>query len=708
MQSNKFFSDTVSKQNKMKKIFIAIIGCLLMINTMAQIKIDRTKQPKPGPAPVISFADPVMYDMPNGITVLVVENHKLPKVTASYYIDYGPVTEGNKAGNLTMMGQMLNEGTTTMSKAQFDEAVDQIGAEVSLDATGGNASALARYFDKAFILMAEALRKPAFPQESFDKVKSLTLTDLKVTEKSAKAISERVVNALAYGLDHPNGEFANEQTVNNITLDDIKKAYAQFITPSRGYLTFVGDIKAKEAKALAEKAFADWKGVLLTLPKINDVKNPEKTEVDFVDVPNAVQSELTVTNLVSLPMSSPDYFAVLLANQILGGGADSRLFMNLREKHGFTYGSYSDISAGRWQTTFDASASVRNEKADSAAAEILKEINRIRTEKVSDEELKDAKAMYNGNFALGLENPARTASFARNILMNDLPKDFYRTYLQKINAVTVDDIQRVAQKYFNHDNTRIVVVGKADAVKTGMAKLGYDVKMYDKLAKPSTAKMAAAVNKSADEIIAKYIAAVGGEEEIKKVNSILITGEMSMQGNKLNVTQKIMTPNLQLMDLTMGGQPVMHQVFNGTTGYQAQMGNKQDLSEDELTEYKETKGFVQQLFYKTDGYKLEVAGVEKVGENDAYKIKVTSPSGRTSTEYYDATSGYLVKEDKTMKINGQEIQQSAEHSNYKKAGNIMIPFTNEISVQSPMGSQGFTIEIKDVKLNEGVTAEDFK
>jgi hypothetical protein len=516
------------------------------------------------------------------------------------------------------------------------------------------------------------------------------------------------VNALAYGLDHPNGEFETEQTINRITLDDIKNAYAKYITPSRGYLTFVGDIKPKDAKALAEKAFSDWKGASLTLTKLNEVKNPGKTEVDFVDVPNAVQSELTIVNLVDLPMSSPDYFPVLLANQILGGSADARLFMNLREKHGFTYGSYSSISAGRWQTTFAATASVRNEKADSAVAEILKEINRIRTEKVSDEELKDAKAIYNGNFALGLENPARTASFARNILINDLSKDFYRTYLQKINAVTVDDVQRAAQKYFNYSNARVVVVGKAEAVQPDLAKSGYDIKMYDKLAKPVSTKPAAAVNMSAHEIIAKYIAAVGGEEEIKKINSILMTGEMSMRGNTLNVTQKIMNPNLQLMDISMGGQSVMHQVFNGTTGYQTQMGTKQDLSEDELAESRETKGFVQQLFYKTGGYKLEVAGVEKVGDNDAYKIKVTSPSGRTTTEYYDAASGYLVKEDKIMKINGQEIQQSVEHSNFKKAGNIMIPFTNEFSVQSPMGSQDFTIEIKDVKLNEGVTAEDFK
>lgn len=692
----------------MKKILIVAIGSLCMLNAMAQIKIDRTKQPKPGPAPAISFPDPVIYNMKNGITVLIVENHKLPKVSASYYIDYGPVTEGNKAGTLDFMGQMLSEGTTNMSKAEFDEAVDQMGADVSLNASGGNASALTRYFDKAFMLMANALRHPSFPQESFEKIKSLTLTDLKSSEKSARAISGRVVDALAYGLDHPNGEFETEQTINNITLDDIKKSYATYITPSRAYLTFVGDIKPAAAKALAEKAFGDWKGNALTLPKLNEVKNPDKTEVDFVDVPNAVQSELTVINLVDLPMSSPDYFAVLLANQILGGNSDARLFMNLREKHGFTYGSYSSVGSGRWQSTFTASASVRNEKADSAVAEILNEINRIRSEKVTDEELKNAKAIYNGGFALGMENPARTASYARNILINNLPKDFYRAYLQKINAVTVDDVQRAAQKYFNYNNTRIIVVGKEETVKPGLAKYGYTIKDYDKYAKAAASKDAAAVNVNADEVIAKYINAIGGADEINKLTSIVMTGDMTMQGMTLDVTQKRMNPNLEMMDMKMNGQTVVHLAFNGQTGYQTQMGNKQNLSEDEINDYKENKGLVQQVFYKSDGYKLEVAGVEKVGDNDAYKIKVTSPSGTKSTEYYDTQTGYLIKEDKTIKAGGQEVQQTIEHSNYKKVGNVMLPFTNAISVETPMGTQDFTIQVKEAKLNEGVTADDFK
>ncbi len=693
----------------MKKIIITAFSFLLLLNVPAQKKIDRSKQPEAGPAPVISVGTPVTYKLDNGITVLVVEDHHLPKVTATYFIDQGPILEGAKIGAFDMMGNMLSEGTTTKTKAQFDEAVEQMGADVNLGGSRSSASALTRYFNKAFTLMAEALRHPSFPQESFEKKKSQTLTGLKANEKNAKAISARVVNALAFGTSHPNGEFETEESVNALTLDDIKKSYDKYVTPSRSYLTFVGDIKPLEAKALAQKALGDWKGATLSLPKLNMVDNPSKTEVDLIDLPNAVQSEITVLNLVNLPMSSPDYFPLLLANQILGGGSEGHLFMNLREKHGYTYGAYSSISAGRFQTKFNAAASVRNEKVDSAVMQILNEVNIIRTKQVSAEELKNAKSLYNGSFALGLEDPERTAAFSSNILINDLPEDFYKTYLQKINAVTAEDIQRVAQKYFNYDNTRIVIVGKSETVKPGLVAMGYPVNMYDRYAKELAMKPMASPtsNKSPDEIITNYLKAIGGEEKLKEVKSIIITGKMNMHGMDLTYEEKKMSPNMSVTDIIMNGNPVVHKFFNGKTGSTTQMGNKQDLSQDEIAASAETKGVFPQLFYK-EGYKLENTGLEKVGTNDAYKINITSPSGIKSTEYYDVNSGYLVKAIRSVKAGGQDVQQSIEFSNYKKTGDIMFPFTDTVSVESSAGSQEFVIDIDDVKVNTGVTAEDFK
>ena len=443
----------------MKKIINLVIAALLFQCTMAQVNIDRTKKPAAGPAPVISIKDPVISVLPNGITILVVENHKLPRVRATLNIDAGPIVEGKKAGAMSLMGQMLEEGTKTRPKADFDEATDLLGANLGMSPNGGSVSSLTRYFDKSFELFADALRNPSFPQESFDKLRTQTITNLKSSEKSASVIAGRVTSALSFGKQTALGEFTTEESVKGLTLNDIKDAYKNYITPSRSYLTFVGDITPAAARALAMKYLGNWTGVKLPVPSVPKIDNLAKTEIDFVDVPTAVQGELSVSNIINNPLSNPDYHALALANNILGGGAEAKLFMNLREKHGFTYGSYSRVGNGRFPAQFKATAAVRTDKVDSAAAEIVNEILNMREGKVTQDELNMAKAKYNGSFALGMEDPANNATYATNILINGLPKDYYKTFLQKINKVTLADVQRVSKQYFSQDNSRIVIVG---------------------------------------------------------------------------------------------------------------------------------------------------------------------------------------------------------------------------------------------------------
>jgi zinc protease len=694
----------------MKKYIMIAAGALLMQYAQAQT-IDRTKQPKPGPAPVLTIKDPVKFILPNGITVLVVENHSLPKVTASYLIDVGPVAEGSKAGIVNLMGSMLNEGTKTMPKAVFDVSVEKLGANVSLNSAGGYASALTRYFKEAFTLMGTALKEPAFTQESFDKLKTQEITNLKSSSKSAAAIANRVNNALVYGKTHPNGEFETEEGIQALTLKDVKDFYTKYVTPSRGYLTIIGDIKPADAQALATEVLGNWKGAALTLATLAEVANPAKTQIDVVDVPSAVQSEINVINLVNLKKNNPDYFPAILASYILGGGAESRLFMNLREKHGFTYGAYSSLGTGRFQETFDASASVRNAKVDSAVTEMLNEIKRIRTTKVTEEELNTAKALYNGSFALGLEDPARTATFASNILINNLPADFYKTYLQKVNAVTADDILRVAKKYFNYDNTRVVVVGAAAQMLEGLKKSGYPVKLYDKYATPVTedAKTAAVPDVKAADIIKGYIDAVGGATELKKVTSTVTTMDMSMQGMKLNVVQKKMAPNKETMTVTMGGNAVMKEVFDGDKGYQQQMGTKKDMTADEITQKKVFTSLTEQLDYLSNpAFKLAVKGIQKVNGADAYQVSVTGPTGKTSTEYYDVKSKLLVKNESTTVTNNVSVNATLEFGDYRKVGNVMLPYKQTITQSAGGQDQTFEMTVTDVKINTGVTADDFK
>lgn len=468
----------------MKRFFIFAAISILFAHTAIAQNLDRSVKPKPGPAPKIEFTDPVKFQLNNGITVLVVENHKLPKITATYRIDAGPIKEGQKAGVLDLLSNMLNEGTTAKSKVEFDAAIDRIGADIGVSSSGGYVSSLTRFFPEAFQLMSEALQSPAFTSASFQKVKNIAITNLRSSEKNINIISEHVVNGLSYGLNHPMGEFATVQSVSALTLADVKAAYQAYVTPSRGYLTIVGDIKPNEARSLVEKAFGNWKGKSLQYPVLAKVNLPKQTEIFVMDLPAAVQSKITLVNLVDLPLGSPDYHAVLLANEILGGGADSKLFRNLREKHGFTYGAYSKIGSGRQQALFTASAAVRNEKVDSAITEFIREIKVIRDDKVSATILQNAKNLYNGSFALGLEDPSITASYASNIILNGLPSDFYRNYLLKINAVTVEDIQRVSKKYFNIDKSRIIIIGNSAQFKSDLEKSGLKINYVDSSAQP--------------------------------------------------------------------------------------------------------------------------------------------------------------------------------------------------------------------------------
>lgn len=690
----------------MKKYIMILAGACLMQYAQAQT-IDRSQQPKPGSAPVLTIKDPVIYKLPNGITLLVVEDHRLPRVSATLTIDAGPRTEGSKAGVISLMGDMLNEGTKTLPKAAFDDAVEKMGAKVALTANGGSASALTRYFKTAFGLMGQALKEPAFTQESFDKLKSQTLTGIKSSAKSAPAIANRVTDALTYGKNHPEGEFQTEQSVQALTLQDIKDAYNNYITPSRSYLTIVGDIKPADAKALVTEVLGNWKGKVLTLPVLPLVKAPAKTEIDVVNVPNAVQSEIHVVNVVLLKKNDPDLFPALLASYILGGGAESRLFMNLREKHGFTYGAYANIGSGRFQTTFNASASVRNAKVDSAVTEFLGEIKRIRTEKVSAEELANAKALYNGSFALGLEDPARSAGFASNILINDLPADFYKTYLQKVNAVTADDILRVAQKYFNYANTRVVVVGNTAQMLDGLKKSGYPVAMYDAYANPvtETAQPANASAVKPADVIKDYIAAVGGATELKKVTSHSITMTMNMQGMALNVTQKEMAPNKEMMAMSMGGNVVFKSVFDGEKGYQQQGPGKKELSTEEIAQKKVKTSLTEQFDYLSNpAFKLAFKGVQKVNDADAYQIEVTDPTGKVSNEYYDIKSKLLVRRETTAAGGSQTV----DLSDYRKTGALSFPYKMAMTIAAGGQQQTMTMTVTDIKVNADVTAEDFK
>ena len=663
----------------------------------ANAQVDRT-QPQPGPSPKVNVGKPKTFQLKNGLKVMVVENHKLPRVTINLSIDNPPFTEGNKKGIDDLTGSLIGNGTSRISKDKFQEEIDFMGAGIYFHSSGASANTLSRYFPRVLELMAQGATDPKFTQEDFDKEVARYIDGLKTEEKSVAANAQRVENVLVYGANHPFGEFVTEEKLNGLTLNDVKNHYKNYFLPNNAYLIIVGDVKFRDVKKLVKKEFSSWEKGTLPTSEYSEPKNVSKTQIDFVDMPNAVQSEVAILSSVNLKMTDADYFPALLANQIYGGDFNSYLNMNLREAHGWTYGARSSIRGNKYIGKYKAGASVRNEVTDSAVVEAMKELNRIRTEKVTKEELETVKATFLGNFVMDAQKPEVIARQALYMQTQDLPKDFYQNYIQNINAVTIDQVNAAAKKYFSYDNARILVVGKAADVLPALEKLPYEIHYYDrfgnKTAKPEVKKLDA--NVTVNSVLDNYIKAVGGEKT-KSVKTIIATYEGEVQGMKLNIKSVASTDKKSLELVTMMGNPLSKSVFNGKTGYNEQQGQRKDLTAEEIADKQyDSLPFPELELANKSG--IQISGIENFNGKDAYVLA----DGKKKA-YYDIESGLKLGTSAEIDAGGQTINQITVYNEYKEFDGVKIP--SKITMNMGMEME---FNLVDVKINEGVSDSDFE
>lgn len=658
-------------------------------------------QPKPGASPVVNIKKPQTFVLANGMKVLVVENHKLPRVSFNLTLDNAPFTEGSKKGVDELTSSLIGNGTKKTTKEAFNEEIDFYGANINFSSSGAYASSLSKYSGRVLELLAEGALQPNFTQTEFDKEKAKLLEGLKADEKSVPAIAGRVVDVLVFGKNHPSGEYISEETLKNVTLADVQANYATYFVPENAYLVIIGDIKFKETKEAVEKLFGGWKKQAAPKSTYPNPENVSKLQIDFVDVPNAVQSEISLVNTVNLKMSDPDFFPAVIANQILGGDFNSYLNMNLREQHAWTYGASSSIGSGKYVTKFKASSAVRNTVTDSAVVQFIKEIKRIRTEKVSQDVLKNVKAGYIGRFVMQVEKPQTVARYALNIETEKLPADFYEKYIQTINNVTADDIYRVANKYFLLDNMRIVIAGKGSDVIAGLDKLQIPIFYFDKygnpVEKPVTKKEAPA-GITAKTVFENYLKAIGGEKAVSTVKTLAMTGTTTVPQapTPLTFTSKLDSKGKMMVSLSMGTMNLMKQVVNEKGAYIEQQGQRKNLEGADLADMKASAAPFEelQLQKRTD---LKVEGIEPVNGSDAYVIK----DGKT-TYYYDVKSGLKTAKGKVREQDGKSSSQITNFNDYREVKGIKVPFNLVQNV-------GFELDIKmsEIKINEGVSDKDF-
>ena len=715
----------------MKKIlFLLITGVLFFIQCTPKIAdtsttvnetVDEVKEavadvndfrktaPEPGPAPKIEVGSADNFNLSNGLKVFVVENHKLPRVSFQVFVDVPPVMEKEYTGAASIAGQLLRTGTITKSKAEIDEEVDFMGASLNTNSSGLSASSLKKHTEGLMQIAADLLLKPSFPQAEFDKIKKQTLSGIAQAKEDPNTIAGNVSSILRYGKDHPYGEIETEETVNKITLEQTKNYYNTYLKPNLGYMIVVGDITAEEAKPLVEKYFGNWVGKPVAKDEFAMPNKPEKPQVSFVNKSGAAQSVITVTYPVDIKPGAEDWIGARVMNAILGGsGLSSRINQNLREDKAYTYGGGSSLRNDPYIGSFSSSVSVRNEVTAPAIKELLKELNRIRTEKVTEKELTQIKNYLTGTFSIQLESPQTVASFALNTARHGLSADYYATYLEKLNALTADDILAMGKKYITPDNAHILVVGSKSEVAESLTEFDGDgqIDFYDAFGtKLIIEESAATANMTLDQVLDKYFTAIGGKEKLMAVKDLSMTLEADVMGQKVttSIVQKDPGKVYQSNVSPMGKQET---ILNGDKGKIVVGPQTMPMPPEQIATAKEQAILFAELKFEKLGYEAKYVGVENVDGKNAYVVETVSPTGKKATLFFDTETNLKVKESSSVEgPNGQIQNISTVLSDYKAVDGIQFPFNRKVVGAAPIP---LDFKVTEIKVNSGVSDDLFK
>lgn len=426
----------------------------------------------------VTLPRPTTHKLSNGLVLLVLEQHKLPTVNFSLWLKPGTLADPRELPGLaSMTAEMLREGTSTRTSAQIAEQVDALGA--SLDAAAKaptsfamiTAGGLSDSTEALLGLMSDVVLHPSFPEDELAKYRERLQADLQEQLSRPAFLARQKFNRVLYG-DFPAAVISpTPESARNVTAADLRKFHDAYYVPGNAVLGISGDVNTEDAVKLAEKYFGGWQGAANPGPALPPLPPPQPSHVYLVDRPDSVQTNL-VAGDYSIKRTDPDFFVLTVMNQVLGGGASARLFLNLREEKGYTYGAYSRFYSSIYRGAFQASTQVRNAVTDGSMHELMAEFHRIRDEAVPGQELVEAQHAIVAQFALSLESPEQLLNYWLTSQYYSFPEDYWDRYPDRMAAIDPAAVQAAARKYIDLDHLQIVAVGDARQVKDAMAKYG--------------------------------------------------------------------------------------------------------------------------------------------------------------------------------------------------------------------------------------------
>jgi zinc protease len=439
----------------------------------------------------VKLPRPVEATLSNGINVMILEDHRFPLVTVQFDINgSGPLYEpANQPGLAGAAARMLEEGTKTRTSKQIAEQIDSLGASLSASAgfgsgsTNMSASGLSDTFEQWFALATDVLLHPSFPADELAQYKARAKPALLQQRSQPNFLANQALSRALYG-EYPAAVVsATPESLDSLTSAMLADWHEKHYAPQNTILAISGDVHATTLIPKLRQWLAEWQRSKASVTFRPGPPPAVKGKVFLVDRPGSVQTTLLMGNL-AIERSDPDYPALVVLNEVLGAGSASRLFLNLREEKGYTYGVYSNLIARKYAGPWTAGGDLRTEVTDGAMTEFLRELNRIRDQKVPEDELEAARRSVVARFALSLESPQQLIGYAITRKTYNFPADYWDKYPAQIVAIKAEDVERVAKKYINPATMQVVAVGDASKIKSVLEKYG-PVEMVDASGKPA-------------------------------------------------------------------------------------------------------------------------------------------------------------------------------------------------------------------------------
>ena len=693
----------------MKK-YIFLLGALFPTLVFGQL--DRSIRPTPKAAPIINIKDSEVFKTTNGITVILSEDHKLPRVSFNLVMGSTPKAEMEMAGLSEVAGSLIMSGTTTRSKDQLDNEIDYIGASLSADQNSMYLSCLTKHVNKGLELMSDVLLNANFPESEVTRIIAQNESALLTAKSDAGTMAQNAEAVANFPKGHPYGEVMTEESLKKINRAAILNYYKENFTPKGSYLVVVGDVTKAQVTAMIDTYFSSWTGPEAYQVELGTGQFNQGNRVLFVKKPGAVQSVVYVSFPLNVKPGDADYLKLTVLNEILGGGVfGSRLMQNLREDKAYTYGCRSRVQITENGSWFSAGGNFRNDVTDSAITQILYEIEHITDGLVSDEEINLTKSSMAGGFARSLERPATVARFALNIIKNKLPKDYYQTYLKQLDAITKDDLLMVAQTYFLPKNCNIVVVGNEEILdRLVQFDADGEIEQLDAFGNPIKEVIPADI--SAEVLLDHYVMAVTqttsikkATKKLKKVKSMKEEMEMTMAQMPFPLkSTKIWTAaGVKASKFEMNGAVTQSAYFDGKTGFKVnRVDGKTDLTPEEIAAKNKTQGLIPELNYKKAGMTYEILGIEKKNGVECYVLRMTD--GEAEGFDYFARDTYLKIASITITMeDGEAREVSGTYADYEERNGILFPMTQTVS----LGGMTLTGKVRTLELNGTLNLEEY-